>query len=119
MMAQDMSVLVYVNSMKKAEFYLTLLEDHDIIAEIDTDTEEEIAVLVPEEELEDAKHILIQQEEMDDSVDLDDDEKLYSDIDEDDDFTDYSPLEDEEDGEVMDYGGYDDDDGYSDDEELY
>ncbi len=108
-MADDMAILIVVDSMEKAERYMTLMEDHDISVE---SSDEEggkkgsVAVLVPEDMLEEAKYILRQADSFADDAENEfdsfDDDGME---DEEDDYSDFSPLDDDED----DYG-YDDED---------
>ncbi len=118
-MAEDMAILIVVNSESKAEFYQTMMEDHDIPVDIIDQDSGEIAVRVPLDMIEEAKYVLSQSDEFveEESV-FDDFDEEDDDDDDDDDFSDYSPLDDDEDmGFEDDDDDDDDDDDYDDDDD--
>ena len=120
-MAEEMAVLVVVDEIDKAEYYRTLMEDHDIPVEISDEEdakEGRKTVLVPEDMLEEAKYILRQADTF--TEDAQSEFNSFDDEDEDDEdeFSDFSPLEDDDvlelddDEDVLGLDDDEDDDSY-------
>lgn len=102
--AADYIPIHFARTIEEAEYYKTLLEDHEINAIIDEDNTmgdyedagDGIAILVPGEQLDEAELILEQRSNVDDEFDEDIDD-FEEDEDEFDDFTELDPDEDEAD----------------------
>ncbi len=98
--ASDFIPVFFAKNIEEAEFYKTLLEDHDIRAIIDedgtmVDIEEsggDIGVLVPSDQLEEAELILEQRSNLDDDFD----EELEDFDEEEDEFDDFSKIDPDE-----------------------
>ncbi len=135
MSQNDFVPLLFVPSLQKAEYYRTMLEDHDIPVEIEdeyindkseSDSDEaeirsdsEIAVLVPDEHLEEARHFIDQRSTFEAELETDYDQRDEND--DEDEFADFEPLDpqrDAEGGAVDEYDLFDDDD-IDDDEDMY
>ncbi len=121
-MAEDMAVLIVVDSMEKAEQYRTIMEDHDIPVEIGDDedlTSLNKVVLVPEDMLEEAKYIINQAEVFVDEAESEFDTFDDDELDDEDDFSEFSPIDDDDDFDFDDDDDDDDDDDFDDDDDGY
>ena len=85
---EDFTALLYVENLTEAEKYKTILEDHDVPAEIADSNEEDgsghdddLLIQVPREYLEEARHILRQRKALGKEFGVD-----YNDFDDPDDY---------------------------------
>ncbi len=123
MSSDNYVTLIVAKDPEEAEYYQTLLEDHDIDVYVDEDAVDEeggIAVMVPDDTLEDAQHILEQRDTIDEELDMEYDDEFEDEDEEDEDFDGYEEIdEDEEDDEYYDDEEEEEDDYYEDDSDEY